>query len=269
MLIWNVSPVAFSFLGLKIYWYGIIYASSLILSWMTATWVLRKIRNLGELSVPSAENFDKFMFWAIIWTVIGARVGHIVFFDFQYYIQHPLEIFMLRKGGLSFHGSVLAISLYTLFYCHIQKLPWRIMIDILSIAGALGIGVGRLANFFNQELYGKLCKEDFAIIFSAVDQIPRYPTQLLESCFEGFLNFWILITIFRFNGAKIIGSGCITFIFCLIYSSSRFVIEFYKEISEGNYYTYLSMTTGQILSIALFLLSFFVINYKRVRAKNC
>jgi phosphatidylglycerol:prolipoprotein diacylglycerol transferase len=140
------------------------------------------------------------------------------------------------------------------------------MTDILCLAGALGLGIGRIANFVNQELYGRICSADFAVIFSLVDHMPRYPTQLFESVFEGLLNFWVLLIVFRLKGVIAIGSGILTSIFCIIYSSARFVIEFYKEVPIEQYFGWLSLTIGQTLSIALFLFGIFVINCWKMKS---
>ncbi|MDR1476001.1 MAG: prolipoprotein diacylglyceryl transferase [Holosporales bacterium] len=268
MLIWNTSPIAFCLFHIPVYWYGVIYTTSLLSSWAVATWTLRKIRNISPSIVPSAEKFDKFMLFSIIWMIIGARLGHVLFFDFEYYLQNPFEILMLRQGGLAFHGSVMALAAYTYYFCHTYKFKWKIILDVLCLAGALGLGIGRLANFVNQELYGKVCTSDFAVIFSLVDHLPRYPTQLFEALFEGFLNFWILLVIFRLKGVNTIGSGVLTSVFCIIYSSSRFIIEFYKEVAIEQYFGWLSLTIGQTLSIALFLFGIFVINYEQLQNKS-
>jgi phosphatidylglycerol:prolipoprotein diacylglycerol transferase len=241
---------------------------------MVATWALQKIRNgkqylpILNTSIPSKEDFDKFMFFAIVWTVVGARLGHIIFFDLEYYIHHLHEVILIRYGGLSFHGSVLALALYTYYFCKKNVVYWKIILDVLCLAGALGIGIGRLANFVNQELYGKVCTSDFAVIFTLVDQLPRYPTQLFESFFEGFLNFWLLIIIFRLKGLVIIGTGMLTSIFCIVYSSARFVIEFYKEVETITYFKCLSLTVGQILSLALFFFGIFVVHYQKYQNKH-
>ena len=261
MFIWQASPVAFSISGWNIYWYGIIYASSLFASWMVATWVLRKLR-YNKINVPSKEDFDSFMFWAIISILVGARLGHVIFFELEYYLSNPIEILMLRNGGLSFHGSVIGLAIYTYFYNKRHNLSWKLMADVLCFASTLGIGIGRLANFMNQELYGKICTSDFAVIFKFVDEMPRYPTQIFESFFEGFLNFWIMFIVFRLKGVKIMGTGAMTSIFCIVYSSSRFVIEFFKEVETYTYFNCITLTVGQILSITMFLFGIFVLYYK-------
>ncbi|MDR1289028.1 MAG: prolipoprotein diacylglyceryl transferase [Holosporales bacterium] len=268
MFIWNVSPIAFSVFGIQVYWYGVIYAISLASAWGAAAWSLRKVRNVVPSMVPSANTFDNFMFFSIVWMVIGARLGHVLFYDFEYYLENPLEIFMLRQGGLAFHGSVIALAIYTYSFCRTHNFEWRVLTDVLCFAGSLGLGIGRIANFVNQELYGRICTADFAVIFSSVDNMPRYPTQLFESVFEGFLNFWILLVIFRMKGVMTIGSGVLTSIFCIIYSSSRFIIEFYKEVATEQYFGWLSLTVGQTLSIALFLFGIFVINCWKSRSEH-
>ena len=167
MFIWSVSPVAFSIGSLPVYWYGVIYATALFLSWAVATWVLRKLRN-NDINVPTKEEFDNFMFWAIVSIVIGARIGHVLFYELEYFLKHPIEIIMIRNGGLSFHGSVIALAIYVFAYVKHRKVSWKIMADVLAIAGALGVGIGRFANFMNQELYGKITSSDMAVIFSFV-----------------------------------------------------------------------------------------------------
>lgn len=261
MFIWSASPIAFSIGSLDVYWYGVIYANALFLSWCVATWTLRKLR-FNNINVPTKESFDSFMFWAIVSIIVGARLGHVLFFDLEYFLTHPLEIFMLRNGGLSFHGSVMGLAIYSYFYIKKQNFSWKLFADVLCLAGALGVGIGRFANFMNQELYGQITTGTMGIIFSFVDNMPRYPTQIFEAFFEGLLNFWILFIIFRLNGVKIMGSGIITAIFCIIYSSARFIIEFYKEVETYTYFNTITLTVGQILSIALFLFGIFVLYFK-------
>jgi phosphatidylglycerol:prolipoprotein diacylglycerol transferase len=181
-----------------------------------------------------------------------------LFFDIEYYLKNPLEIIMIRRGGLSFHGAAIGIGLYVYAFVKKRNLSWRLFTDILCLAGALGVGIGRLANFANQELYGKIATIDCAVIFSLVDNMPRYPTQLFESFFEGFLNFWILFIIFRIKGILTFGTGILTSVFCIVYSSSRFIIEFFKETETHTYFNSITLSAGQVLSIAMFLFGVFI-----------
>jgi phosphatidylglycerol:prolipoprotein diacylglycerol transferase len=257
MFVWSISPIAFSVLSLDIYWYGIIYAFALFTSWAVATYILRKLRANG-VSILTKEEFDNFMFWAIVSIVVGARLGHVLFFEIEYYLKNPFEILMLRQGGLSFHGAIIGLGLYLYAFVRKRNFSWKLFADVLCLSGALGIGIGRLANFMNQELYGKIATVDCAVIFSLVDNMPRYPTQIFESFFEGFLNFWILFIIFRIKGITLLGTGIFTSVFCIVYSSSRFIIEFFKEVETYTYFNSVTLTTGQTLSIAMFLFGVYI-----------
>ncbi|GHT89431.1 prolipoprotein diacylglyceryl transferase [Alphaproteobacteria bacterium] len=267
MFVLSVSPIAFSLFGLHVYWYGILYSVAIFASWFVATFVLKKLRINGVL-VPTKEEFDRFMLFSIVYVLIGARLGHVLFFDFEYYCCNPFEILMIRNGGLSFHGAVLALSVYVYSFQKRCNFSWKIMTDILSFSAALGLGIGRIANFINQELYGKVTGSENAVIFSFIDSLPRYPTQLFESFFEGFLNFWLLFIVFRIKGAMIIGTGKLTALFCIIYSSARFAIEFLKEVETHTYFDKFSLTTGQILSIALLLFGLLVLQLKDEKIVN-
>ncbi|MDR0744421.1 MAG: prolipoprotein diacylglyceryl transferase [Holosporales bacterium] len=269
MFILSMSPVAFRLFGFPIFWYGILYALAILCSWAIASWTLRKLK-INSIPIPSKEEFDKFMINAVLAMLIGARFGHVLFFDFEYYIKNPIEIIMVRNGGLSFHGAFLGLGILLYWYHKNTAFSFKMMTDILCLAGSFGLGIGRIANFINQELYGKVSASDYSVIFTLVDFLPRYPTQLFESFFEGFFNFWILFIIFRIKGIAIIGTGKLSAIFCIIYSSTRFIIEFYKEVESYTYFNFITLTVGQILCIVLLICGIFVLyfNDKGYRNQN-
>ena len=267
MFVWSASPVDFSIGFLNVYWYGILYALSLASAWLVSSWVLRKLRT-NSFNVPTTEQFDSFMFWAIVSVIAGARLGHALFFDLEFYINNPFELLMIRNGGLSFHGGFIGLAIYTMCFIRKHQFSWKVLADTLSLSAALGLGIGRIANFMNQELYGKIAAIDMAVIFPYVDHMPRYPTQLWESFFEGFLNFWLLFVIFRFKGTDIIGKGILTSIFCVFYSSARFFIEFYKEVEAYTYFNCITLTVGQVLSIAMFVFGIFVLYLNENKSQN-
>ena len=240
----NISPIAFSIAGVNIYWYGILFAVSLLTSWCFASAVVRRTG-----SNFSVNDLDKFLFGGIIATILGARLGHIIFFDLRYYITYPSEIFMIRNGGLSFHGGLIGLLLFAWLYSRRRKISLKFLADVLCLAAPLGLITGRLANFFNQELVGKVWASDKAVIFPLVDGLPRYPTQLFEAMTEGLLAFLINIIILRCRGWKSVGSGVYLFSFLTVYSSSRFVIEFFKDVPQINFFDLFSLSTGQILCL--------------------
>jgi phosphatidylglycerol:prolipoprotein diacylglycerol transferase len=258
LIVWDLSPVAFSIGGkIDVYWYGIVYALSVLASWKISTSIIRKA------NVPIAiHDFDIFMFVGIISCILGARLGHILFFDLDYYLQNPKEIFMVRNGGLSFHGGILGLVGTIIWFSRRHKIKFKVLADILSFAGSVGIFLGRIANFINQELYGKITSVDWAVIFAMVDNMPRHPTQLYEAVFEGLLSFIVMLVYWFSHGRgknvdKNIGSGRYAFIFLVMYSSSRYIIETFKDVEMIKSINYiLSITVGQLLSILLFSFSF-------------
>lgn len=238
------------------YWYGILYATSIFASWQFACHIIKNSDH-----TPSKQELERFIFGCIVACIIGARLGHILFFELEYYVSHPLEIIMLRKGGLSFHGGIIGIFFASYNFCKKKGYNFKILADILSFSGSIGVFLGRIANFINQELYGTVTGVDWAVIFSRVDQMPRHPSQLYESLFEGFFSFWTMLIFWKTRGSKSIGSGLYAFIFMIVYASSRYIIEFFKEVEVLTFFGNFSFTVGQILSIILFVSAFFMINF--------
>lgn len=259
----DISPIAFTLGSISIYWYGLIYAASILVSWKFASYI---ISNTPQS--PSKEEFEQFIFSCILACVIGARLGHILFFEFEYYLKHPIEIVMLRNGGMSFHGAVLALAIVGYIFSRRHTYNIKIIADILSFAGSIGIFLGRIANFINQELYGLPTGVNWAVIFSYVDPLPRHPTQLYESFFEGLVSFWLMLIVWAIRGSKSIGTGVYAFIFFSIYSISRFFIEFFKDVETINCFGIIKFTIGQILSIALLLFAILILNIKKGQFKS-
>jgi phosphatidylglycerol:prolipoprotein diacylglycerol transferase len=254
----DFSPVAISIGFVDVYWYGIVYAVSIFLSYRFANYIVSNTEH-----TLSQQEFEKFMFSCIVACIVGARLGHILFFEPLYYAKHPVEVIMLRNGGLSFHGAVLGLA----FMVYRTKHNKKIIADILAFAGAIGIFLGRIANFINQELYGIATDVNWAVIFSKVDSLPRHPTQLYESIMEGLLSFWIMLIIWNLKKSSI-GSGIYACVFLSIYSLSRFFIEFFKEVEVVACFDIFYLTIGQILSVFLFLSSFLFLLPKGHKDKN-
>lgn len=249
----DISPIAFSVGPISIYWYGIIYAASILICWKFAHYVISKTEQ-----APKKGEFESFMLSSIIWCIIGARIGHILFFEVEYYLRHPLEVFMLRNGGMSFHGAIIGLAIASHRFSRKYGYSLKIIADILSFSGAIGIFLGRIANFINQELYGLPTGVDWAVIFTYVDPLPRHPTQLYESLSEGFFSFWVMFVLWIIKRGKSIGTGIYTLIFLSFYSISRFFIEFFKDVEVITYFNLIKLTTGQVLSISLLMASIII-----------
>lgn len=204
------------------------------------------------------------MFNCIIACVIGARLGHILFFELEYYLRHPLEIVMLRNGGMSFHGAIAGLFIASYQFARKYNYSLKTIADILSFSGAIGIFLGRIANFINQELYGVPTSVNWAVIFNYVDPLPRHPTQLYEAFSEGLFSFWIMLILWLIKGGKTVGTGIYALIFLSVYSVSRFFIEFFKNVEVITYFNIIKLTTGQVLSIVLLLATILIFKPKKI-----
>jgi phosphatidylglycerol:prolipoprotein diacylglycerol transferase len=261
----STSKIAFFVGSLPIYWYGILYAISVFIAWKFACYLVVKVNNTAN-----KQEFEKFMLFCVIATVIGARLGHVLFFEPGYYFLHPFEIIKLRNGGLSFHGGIIGLAVVVYRFCTKNNYKFAVIADIFAFAGSIGIFLGRIANFINQELYGIITSVNWAVIFTTVDQMPRHPTQLYESIFEGFFSFCVMAILLKLKGNKTIGTGIYAFIFLVLYSASRYIIEFYKEVELFSFCK-IFFTIGQVLSLVLFVFAFLIfmfLNKKNNAIKN-
>ena len=264
----NESTISFSIGSFNVYWYGILFAISLLVGWYISNNIVKRLNYLGYTKLTLNE-FDSFLFLGLIIIIVFSRLGHVLFYEFQFYKSNPMEIFMIRHGGLAFHGGLIGLIIYIYIYCKKKNISWLLLIDILSIAASAGLITGRLANFFNQELVGKVWASKYGVVFPLVDTFPRYPTQLYEALTEGLLAFFIQIIYLNINGWKSFGTGKYSVIFCIIYSTSRFVIEFYKDVEEIFITKNIILTVGQILCILMFIMSFVLYWIgKKERTKN-
>lgn len=253
MFIHNINPVMFTIFGLEIRYYGIIYA----LAFLTIFFVLDYIAKKKKIVNFYQKDVEPFMIGFIIAIILGARLFHVFIYYPKYYIQNPLEIFMVWMGGLSFHGGLVLGSLWIWYFCRNKKIPFFQMTDYLVIPAAFFLALGRIANFINAELVGKITSVSWAVQFPGYDGF-RHPTQLYESM-KNFFLFGIIIALnygknhlFRKNVP-----GLITAIFIVGYGSLRFFIEFLKE----GIIVFLGLNLGQILSFftVLFGIYLFII----------
>ncbi|MDX8376506.1 MAG: prolipoprotein diacylglyceryl transferase [Mariprofundales bacterium] len=184
----NFDPIAISIGPLAVHWYGLMYvAGFLSVHYLVAGMTL--IKNGGRIS---EEHFEGLFTWLILGVIIGGRLGYVFFYNAGYYIEHPIEIFYVWQGGMSFHGGFIGPIVTGLWYCHKHNLPFLWIADRFCIVAPLGLAFGRLGNFINAELWGRPTDVAWAMIFPFVDNLPRHPSQLYELALEGLLLFFIL-----------------------------------------------------------------------------
>ena len=251
-----IEPVLLSVGPIKIYWYGISYFLGIILGWKYALWLCQRYR--PDLKTHA----DRFFYWVFIAVVLGGRLGHVFFYEFDYYTQHPLEILMTWKGGMSFHGGCIAVILATISYCVIYKIRMFRLGDLVASCVTIGLFFGRIANFINAELLGRPTDLPWGVFFPNGGDVPRHPTQLYEAFSEGFILFVMMHWLWKkafFNTFD--GKFCGFFLF--VYGSFRFVIEFLKEPDQHIGYFLNVLTLGHLLCIPMIVVGLIFIVFAR------
>ena len=242
----SIDPILISLGFLDIRWYSLSY----IFTFIFGSILIKKL-NKKSLNNLSDIQIDKFFVWAVLGVIVGGRVGYVLFYQLQLFFQDPLYIFQIWKGGMSFHGGLIGMIFAIYIFAKQNNLSFFYLSDLVSIVAPIGLFLGRISNFINTELYGRITDFPFAIIYPLIDNNPRHPSQLYEAFFEGVVLFIILYLIFIKNLKKY-SAGIISAYFLILYSIFRFLIEFLREpdLHLGLYLNYFSM--GQILCIPIF-----------------
>ena len=255
MFINNFDPVAFEILTFEVRWYSLSYIFGIILAWF---YIKKFILDNSQ----NAKNIDDLLSYLILGIIIGGRFGYVIFYNLEYYISKPLEIFMIWTGGMSFHGGVLGVIVSTYIFCKKRKLSTFYFLDLISLSTPIGIFLGRIANYINSELYGR--KTDFylSVVFEKVDNFSRHPSQIYEAFFEGIILFILLNFIFR----KYVNQkpGVISALFLIFYSVFRFTIEFTREPDLHIGLLFMGLSQGQLISIFFFILGLLIFKIKNV-----
>ena len=219
MYIHNLDPIIFNLGFLSLRWYSVAYILGIIIGW----WYGKKI--LSQICLNNNINFkislfDDYISYVIISIILGGRIGYILFYNLEFYLLNPLEVFFIWKGGMSFHGGLLGIIIATIFFSKKNNLDKLIIFDVVSCVAPIGIFLGRMANFINSELFGKPTDLPWAIIFPLVDGQPRHPSQIYEAFLEGILLFLILNIFIR---TSIYIKGKVASLFLILYSIFRLI----------------------------------------------
>ena len=250
MFINNFDPVAIQIFTFEIRWYSLAYIIGILLGW-----ILSKKVFIIDLKIK--DKFDDFITFLILGIILGGRLGYILFYNFDYYINNPTDIFKIWQGGMSFHGGLIGVIIASIWFSKKNNQNAFCYLDIVSLVAPIGIFFGRLANFINSELYGIETNMPWAVKFVQIDNLFRHPSQLYEAIFEGIILFFILIY-FRKKGFMKI-PGFISGLFLIFYSIFRFVIEFYRVPDEQLGYLFFDLTMGQIISCVFLLIGIYLI----------
>ncbi len=268
---WTVDPVAFTIASLEVRWYGILLATGFFLAYLT-------LQQVFKVEKISSSLFDKLSFWTIIWTIVGLRLGHFLFYEPEQFIKAPLEIILpFQDGhfvgyqGLASHGAVIAIILFIIYFAWKYKMNIFWLLDRLSIAIPIAAAFVRIGNLMNHEIVGSITEVPWAFNFTlgglGVENTFRHPAQIYESMVYLLLFIALVIYYFKFAKGKI-AAGRVTGILLIVIFTARFIIEFFKEVQvlkEIELVKSIGMNIGQLLSIPFVLIGIGLIIYSFIK----
>ena len=243
----NLDPVLFDFGFVAIRWYSLSYVAGILIGWwLGKKIIIKRFKNIGKKF--DLEEFDDLITYLIISIIIGGRIGYIIFYNFDFYISNPLDMFKIWEGGMSFHGALIGIIFGTNLFAFNRKISSFFLLDAISCVAPIGIFFGRLANFINAELVGKVTEVSWAVIFPTIDLLPRHPSQLYEAFLEGLILFLILNIYILKRNYK---TGACSCLFLINYGIFRIISEFYREPDSQVGYLFDQFSMGAILSFLM------------------
>ena len=260
----EIDPILLHLGPLKVRWYGLMYVIGFIASYLL---VKKQIKDFEfEELQPHFENLNITLIFAII---LGGRLGYVAFYNLPYYLEHPLEIPATWSGGMSFHGAAIGLLIAGLIFCRFKKLDFWATADIYVVTIPIGLGLGRIGNFINGELFGRATELPWGMIFPGGGNIVRHPSQLYEALLEGLLLFIILWTLRKkpWQPSPRWPHGSLVALFLIGYGFFRIFIEFFREPDPqiGLFFGLISM--GQLLS-SIMIIGGLILWVWRARANN-
>jgi phosphatidylglycerol:prolipoprotein diacylglycerol transferase len=244
------DPIAIELGPLAVRWYGLMYLVAFGLLWAGGRWRIARRSD----SVWTAKDLDDALFYGILGTIIGGRLGYVLFYKLGDYLGEPWRIFYVWEGGMSFHGGMIGVIVAMWLFARSRRQDWLRITDFIAPLVPLGLAAGRLGNFINAELWGRPTDVPWAMVFPTVDTVPRHPSQLYELGLEGIALFLLL----WFYSARPRPRGAISGLFLIGYGTFRFAVEFTREPDSFLGFLALGFTMGQWLSLPMVALGVFM-----------
>lgn len=240
-----IDPVAFAIGPFAIRWYALAYIAGLVGGWQLAARMARR----GYGGIKPAD-IDDFLAWATLGVILGGRLGYVLFYNPAYYLEHPLEALMVWQGGMSFHGGFMGVVVAVLLYCRSRGLGPFALGDILVTVAPLGLFFGRLANFVNGELFGRVAPDaPFAMVFPHGGPLPRHPSQLYQAGMEGIVLLAVMTIAWRMGGGR--RPGFQFGLFLIGYGCARIVGEVFRQPDAQIGFLWGGITMGMLLSLPM------------------
>ena len=270
----QIDPVAVSLGPLRVHWYGLMYLLGFLLAW----WLGRRRIRAGRLPGVDEDGFGDLLFYGLIGVIVGGRLGSVLFYDFNTYLQNPLQVLKVWEGGMSFHGGLIGVLVAAWLWSRRHRRHFFDTMDFLAPLVPPGLGFGRIGNYIGGELWGKYTRGDWGVVFpsglpepyrsldpvalkaqfdaGALDAFARHPSQLYQAFLEGLVLFCVL----WWYSAKPRPRYAVSGLFALLYGSFRFLVEFVRmPDAHLGYLAFGWLTMGQVLSLPLVLLGLFLL----------
>jgi phosphatidylglycerol---prolipoprotein diacylglyceryl transferase len=245
------DPVAISLGPIAIRWYALAYIGGIVLGWIYARALIKNETLWGGPTPISLAQMDDFILWVTVGIIVGGRSGYVLFYNLPFFIEHPAAIFKLWEGGMSFHGGFLGCVVAVMWFAHKNGISILSLGDIVTAVGPIGLFLGRLANFINSELWGRVADASlpWAVFFPNGGPLPRHPSQLYEAFLEGIVLFTVLAVMIRMGALK--RPGLILGSFILIYALARITGEMFREPDPQLGFLWRGLTMGMLLSVPM------------------
>jgi phosphatidylglycerol---prolipoprotein diacylglyceryl transferase len=244
-----INPMLVSIGPFAVRWYALAYIVGIIAGWLYARAIIASPKLWGGTAPFTVADFDDFIIWITLGIILGGRTGYVLFYNLPHFIAHPVEILELWNGGMSFHGGVLGCIVATIVFGRYRGLSILSLGDVTTAVTPIGIFLGRLANFINDELWGRPTDVPWAMIFPHGGPIPRHPSQLYEAALEGIVLLILLGVLVRLGALKrpgtIAGSAAVG------YGAARIFCEFFREPDAQLGFLWGGLTMGMLLCIPL------------------
>lgn len=256
-----VDPVLVAIGPFAIHWYALAYIAGIVLGWRL---VRRLVQRPGWGITPEAV--DDLVFYITLGVILGGRIGYILFYQSDHYLTHPLDMLAVWRGGMSFHGGLIGVLVATYLFTRRRGYPFFEVTDALAVATPIGLLLGRIANFVNAELWGRVTDVPWAVVFPNAGPDPRHPSQLYEATLEGLVLFAVMQA-FAWRPYHPEARGTLSGIFLIGYALARIGVELFREPDIQIGYLAGGITMGQLLSLPMLAFGIFLVARGRKRTE--